>query len=209
MTDLLNGNNLDNVTDEEKAYVQELLSELSPSKSSNDFIDACAKGNLVIVQDLWNNDKESKQEIDLNARADLAFRTACGFGHLHIAKWLINIPNNGIRIDALNNDSIKITCVNKNYVMLKWLLYISICGDHKYPADINVIWSIVHNGAHVNDFMSDFEFWNVIMNSGVDFGDISNKSVKKQIRNMLRHMLIVWLPKLLPVFIPIVVSYVC
>ena len=86
----------------------------------------CIKmGDLNALQRSKINNKDNKE---------IAFITACKYGQLNIAKWLINdYPN--INIHVYNDKAFKRSCYNEHFEIVQWL--IEYANSIRSPIDIH------------------------------------------------------------------------
>ena len=116
----------------EKGYIEEckILIQRSKSKINNYsyvhwndeyfFRKNCAKGNLPMLEWMWENFKP----FNLHALQEASFKITCGNGHFLLAEWLwcksheINSPIN-LHID--NNEIFSLAVDSNNIELIKWL----------------------------------------------------------------------------------------
>jgi ankyrin repeat protein len=79
-------------------------------------MDLFRKGNLKEIQEFYNNNTS----IDISADEEYVFRSACGYGLLEVAKWLLQIKPD-IDISAEGNNAFYSACRYKNTDVALWL----------------------------------------------------------------------------------------
>jgi ankyrin repeat protein len=86
--------------------------------SQNKFYELIRFGNLKCLQEYY---EYHKKRIDVSAENEQAFSYACEFGHLDIAKWLLEIKPD-IDVSAENEYAFRYACKNNHYDIQDWLL---------------------------------------------------------------------------------------
>jgi ankyrin repeat protein len=79
------------------------------------FFDACRDGNLQRVKEIIRKDRHVLKSVDR------AFRSACYYGHLEIAKWLFGVKPS-INIRVYGDIAFRWACHGGHLKVAKWLL---------------------------------------------------------------------------------------
>jgi len=64
-----------------------------------------------------------KQDINISAKNEFAFRKACKNGHLNVAQWLLTVKPD-INISAKNEYAFRKACKNEHLELVQWFLTI-------------------------------------------------------------------------------------
>ena len=72
--------------------LKEKYKKLNQKELNNQFIDACAQGQLEIIKYLLTS-AELTEHADIHAENDLGFRSACLEGRLELVKYLLTSPD--------------------------------------------------------------------------------------------------------------------
>jgi len=83
------------------------------------FIELIKTGNLEKIQDFYS----LNTSLNISVNNEEPFRTACEYGYLHIAEWLLQTKND-INVSICSEDTFKKVCVNGYLEMAKFLLNI-------------------------------------------------------------------------------------
>jgi ankyrin repeat protein len=83
------------------------------------FIGLIKKGNLMEVQNFYS----VNTSINISVNNEEPFRTACEYGYLHIAEWLLQTKND-IDVSVCSKDTFKIVCAKGYLEIAKFLLNI-------------------------------------------------------------------------------------
>ena len=87
------------------------------------FIKLCVDGELIELKKYYATTKN----INIHAKDEHAFRWSCAYGHLEVAKWLLEISQNEnlklglINIHENNEEAFRNSCENEQLEVAKWL----------------------------------------------------------------------------------------
>ncbi len=84
---------------------------------SIEFINLIKEGELPKIQQYYND----HPNINISAKKECAFRSACEYGYLKVAKWLLEIKPD-IDISADYEYAFCFACANGHLEVVKWLL---------------------------------------------------------------------------------------
>jgi len=86
---------------------------------SEEFIEHCSKGDLEKAKHMLFVQYD-RQNINISKWNDEAFRDACRFGHLEVAKWLLEVEPS-IDISAQDEYAFRRACCNNHIDVATWL----------------------------------------------------------------------------------------
>ena len=87
------------------------------------FIKACKNGDLDKAKRILKDNPT----LNIHACSDFAFRLACGYGHLNIAQWLIDLSKDTetyggpIDIHAFSDFAFRVACYHGHFDIARWL----------------------------------------------------------------------------------------
>jgi ankyrin repeat protein len=96
------------------------------------FIVLIKTGNLEKIQDFYS----LNTSLNISVNNEEPFRTACEYGYLHIAEWLLQTKND-IDVSVCSKDTFKKVCTNGHLEMAKFLL--NIKPDIKSTVDHDLL----------------------------------------------------------------------
>ena len=92
-------------------------------------------GSSAIASQVDSDPRSRSRIIDIHACDENAFRYACWYGHLHIAKWLLEISVEKkfgiINIHTCNEFAFRYACCRNHFEVAKWLIEISETTFHE------------------------------------------------------------------------------
>ena len=119
---------------------------------SKQFMNLCRRGKFTKAKEFYQNNAD---KIDIHANNEEAFRLSCKYGHLEIAKWLINLSikeEEPINIHIDNEWAFRKSCEQGHLNVVKWLYRVS--KQQKTPIDLTIFDSYIniHKTIVDNDF---------------------------------------------------------
>jgi hypothetical protein len=87
------------------------------SELDETFLAAIQGGHMETIRWLWGAESDN---LDIGRRGDLYFKVSCLFGHLNVAKWLMDITI--INLFRYQNDALALSYNNGHHNITKWLL---------------------------------------------------------------------------------------
>ena len=103
--------------------LKEKYKKLNQKELNEQFIDACAQGQLKVVKYLLTS-PELKEHADIHDKDDEGFIWACYQGHLEVVKYLLTSPelNEHADIHAENDEGFICACAQGYLEVIKYLI---------------------------------------------------------------------------------------
>ena len=124
----------------EKIKHQKLILEWNEMKLIKNSINcifqrSCVKGYINYAKSLITR----YDKIDIHADNEYAFRLACQYGHLSVARWLVDLHEYGygkIDIHIIGELAFQFACQNGHLDVAKWLIGLHDCGYGKINQEL-------------------------------------------------------------------------
>ena len=128
-----------------KQELKEKYKKLNQEELNEQFIDACAQGQLEIIKYLLTS-AELTEHADIHAENDLGFRNACYQGHLEIVKYLLTSAEltEHADIHSRNDLGFRSACLAGHLEIVKYLLTSPELTEHANihaENDLGFIWA--------------------------------------------------------------------